>query len=114
MAMRTTQTQRKINLVAMSLVMRSGTDELISDSVDVNDAAEARQIRENACHQNTEFGEMLKLRGLAGDNGEKPILEYTNEMVKIKRVLQHNIVDMTEKQLAQLCLPGLPPEYEMT
>ena len=103
------------NLMALALMMRSVGEDLINDIAEFERAKDAWAALERSCFENTDFGAMMKLRELATmTKGASSILEYTNAMINLNRVLKKNKLEITEKQLANLCLSGLPPEYEIT
>ncbi|XP_046384954.1 uncharacterized protein LOC124155279 [Ischnura elegans] len=107
--------RRKQNLTALSLIMRSTGKDLMNDILDYEQASEAWAELEKQCHQNTEYGAMLKLKELTSIiKGGMSMQEYFHTIVNLNRMLRLNNLDVTDRQLAYLCLSGLPPEYEIT
>ena len=105
----------KVNLAALSLIFRTVSDEIIGDIADLEVAKTAWETLETICCDNTELGAAQKLRELATmtTTSEIHMLEYCNKMADMNKLLTKNELGITDKQLAALCLTGLPSDYTL-
>lgn len=104
--------RNKANLTAMAVIMRTVGDELINDITDFEAAKEAWDHLEKVCCENTDYGAATKFRELASfrKTPEMSIQSYCNTVMDMNRSLARNDLSLNDKQLAAVCLTGLPKE----
>lgn len=110
-----TRRRSRNNLTALSLILRSVSDDLITDVMDCEIASVAWETLDKLCNDNSLYGSMLKLRELTHleKTDDFSVTEYCSKIVNLNRVLKKNSIEFTEKQLAGICLTGLPNTYEI-
>jgi gag-polypeptide of LTR copia-type/Zinc knuckle len=111
------ETRKRVrsNLTALSLILRSVSDELITDVMDCESAKEAWDTLDRLCNDNSLYGSMLKLRELTHleKTDDLSVTDYCSQIVNLNRVLKKNNIEFSDKQLAGICLTGLPDSYEI-
>ena len=109
--------RHKNNLTALSVIMRTVSDDLINDIADVELADEAWTLLDKICNENSLYGATVKLRELTSlvKTDDISIQEYCNKITNMNRQLEKNDLGFNTKQLAAICLTGLPKEkYQIT